>query len=128
MLTARDCRNGIVIATRHSSVFQLHNEKKIQSNFVKNGSNCLHISVLASLERLQTSYIDILYFHRWDYATDIPEVMYSLYDLVVSGKVLYLGVSEVPTWVVDYVNFLRIRGLGTRRCETFRWISCLVER
>lgn len=41
-----------------------------------------------------------LYVHWWDYATGIPELMQSLNQLVQSGKVLYLGVSDTPAWVV----------------------------
>lgn len=41
-----------------------------------------------------------LYVHWWDYTTSIPELMQSLNQLVQSGKVLYLGVSDTPAWVV----------------------------
>lgn len=41
--------------------------------------------------------------HWWDYATSIPELMQSLNSLVVAGKVLYLGISDAPAWVVRYV-------------------------
>ena len=53
----------------------------------------MHISVDASLKKLRTTYIDILYVHWWDYTTSIEEVMNGLHRLVDSGKVLYL-VSE----------------------------------
>lgn len=41
-----------------------------------------------------------LYVHWWDYTTSIHELMQSLNQLVQSGKVLYLGVSDTPAWVV----------------------------
>ncbi|KAH8682760.1 NADP-dependent oxidoreductase domain-containing protein [Tricladium varicosporioides] len=111
-LTARGCRDEMVIATKYTSAFQLYEKKKIQSNFVGNGAKSLKVSVALSLERLQTSYIDILYLHWWDYATGIPEVMHSLNDLVVAGKVLYLGVSDTPAWVVTKANqYARDNGL-----------------
>ena len=44
----------------------------------------------ASLEKLRTTYIDLLYIHWWDYDTSIEEVMQSLHMLVQAGKVLYL--------------------------------------
>lgn len=50
----------------------------------------MHISVDASLRKLRTSYIDILYVHWWDYNTSVEEVMDGLHNLVVQGKVLYL--------------------------------------
>ena len=55
----------------------------------------MHLSVEASLKKLRTDYIDILYVHWWDWSTDIEEVMNSLHALVMQGKVLYL-VRNIP--------------------------------
>ncbi len=52
----------------------------------------------ASLRRLQTDYIDLLYVHCWDGMTPIEETMAALNDLVVSGKVRYIGVSNFTGW------------------------------
>lgn len=41
-----------------------------------------------------------LYVHWWDYTTSIPELMQSLNQLVLAGKVIYLGISDTPAWVV----------------------------
>lgn len=49
-----------------------------------------------SLKKLRTSYIDILYLHWWDYTTSVEEIMHALNDLVKSGKVMYLGISDTP--------------------------------
>ncbi len=46
-----------------------------------------------SLKRLQMDYIDLYIIHRWDYHTPIEETMKALNDLVVSGKVRYIGAS-----------------------------------
>ncbi|VTS15728.1 aldo/keto reductase [Streptococcus pseudoporcinus] len=54
--------------------------------------------VNASLERLGTDYIDLLYIHRWDYNTPIEETMSALNDLVRAGKVHYLGASAMYAW------------------------------
>ena len=51
--------------------------------------------VEASLKRLGTEYIDILYIHRWDYETPIEETMCALNDLVRSGKVLAICKSAI---------------------------------
>jgi aryl-alcohol dehydrogenase-like predicted oxidoreductase len=111
-LTSRKCRDEMVIATKFSSAYRTHEKEKIQSNFGGNGTKSLRISVENSLKRLQTSYIDLLYLHWWDYATTIPELMHSLNDLVVSGKVLYLGISDTPAWVVAKANqYARDHGL-----------------
>ena len=50
----------------------------------------MHVSVEASLKKLRTDYIDILYVHWWDWTTSVEEVMNALHALVMSGKVLYL--------------------------------------
>jgi hypothetical protein len=50
----------------------------------------MHLSVEASLKKLRTSYIDILYVHWWDWETSVEEVMNGLHVLVQQGKVLYL--------------------------------------
>ena len=59
-------------------------------NYVGNNTKSMNVSVKHSLKKLRTDYIDILYVHWWDFDTSIEEVMDSLHNLVVSGKVLYL--------------------------------------
>ena len=59
-------------------------------NYAGNHTKSLHISVEASLKKLRTSYIDILYVHWWDWTTSIEEIINSLHNLVAQGKVLYL--------------------------------------
>jgi aryl-alcohol dehydrogenase-like predicted oxidoreductase len=51
-------------------------------------------SAEASLRRLGTDYVDLYQAHRYDYATPLEETMRAFDDLVRSGKVLYIGVSE----------------------------------
>ena len=53
-----------------------------------------------SLRRLQTDYIDLYYLHNWDRFTPIEETMRALDDLVQSGKVRYIGISDAPAWKV----------------------------
>ena len=65
-------------------------------NFTGNHKKNLHIQVRESLRKLRTDYIDLLYVHWWDHSTSIPELMQSLNDMVRSGKVLYLGISDTP--------------------------------
>lgn len=57
-------------------------------------------SLEASLKRLKTDYIDLYWVHCWDYTTPVEEVMRALDDLVRAGKILYLGVSDVPAWLI----------------------------
>jgi aryl-alcohol dehydrogenase-like predicted oxidoreductase len=51
-------------------------------------------SANASLKRLQTDYIDLYQAHRYDHTVPLEETMLAFADLVRSGKVLYIGVSE----------------------------------
>ena len=53
-----------------------------------------------SLRRLQTDYIDLYWMHAWDWHTPIEETMRALDDLVVTGKVRYVGFSDTPAWKV----------------------------
>jgi aryl-alcohol dehydrogenase-like predicted oxidoreductase len=61
-------------------------------------------SIESSLKRLNTECIDLLYLHMWDYTTSIEEVMRGLDDLVRAGKVLYIGLSDTPAYVVAKTN------------------------
>jgi len=70
------------------------------------GLSRLHImdSVNNSLERLQLSHIDLLYIHGVDPITPIEETMRGLEDVVRSGKVRYIGISNHPAWMVMKAN------------------------
>ena len=57
-----------------------------------NRKNIRH-RVEASLERLDTDYLDVLYLHRWDEETPTRETMKTLNALVEEGKIHYLGAS-----------------------------------
>lgn len=60
----------------------------------------------ASLRRLNTEYLDVLWVHIWDFVTPIEEVMRALDDQVRAGKVLYLGISDTPAWIIARANTL----------------------
>ncbi|KAF7376742.1 Aldo/keto reductase [Mycena sanguinolenta] len=101
----RGIRDQLVIATKYTTNFKARNDAVAQKvNYVGNNIKSMHISVDASLKKLRTTYIDILYVHWWDWDTSIEEVMNGLHNLVVRGKVLYLGVSDTPAWVVAQAN------------------------
>ncbi|MBZ4016377.1 aldo/keto reductase [Streptomyces purpurogeneiscleroticus] len=68
-------------------------------------------SVEASLERLRTDHLDILWVHARDNLTPVEEVMRALDDIVRTGKVLYVGVSDWPAWEIAQANTLaELRG------------------
>ncbi|GME57483.1 Aldo-keto reductase [Neofusicoccum parvum] len=63
-------------------------------------------AVEASLERLQTPYIDLLQIHRYDPTVPIEETMEALHDLVKSGKVRYIGASSMWTYQFAKMQFV----------------------
>jgi aryl-alcohol dehydrogenase-like predicted oxidoreductase len=116
-------RDEMVIATKYTTAFKVQSEPHLQqSNFGGNSTKSLAISVEASLKKLQTTYIDVLYVHYWDFTTGVAEVMQSLNHLVAQGKVLYLGVSDTPAWVVVKANaYARHHGLRPFSVYQGRW-------
>jgi aryl-alcohol dehydrogenase-like predicted oxidoreductase len=67
--------------------------------------NLVH-SLEASLKRLKTDYIDLYWLHAWDFLTAVEEIMRALDDQVRAGKILYVGVSDTPAWIVAQANTL----------------------
>ena len=55
-------------------------------------------AVEQSLKRLQVDYIDLYQTHIWDPRTNLEEMMQAFHDLVRSGKVLYIGITDIPFW------------------------------
>ncbi|RDW65114.1 hypothetical protein BP6252_10765 [Coleophoma cylindrospora] len=123
-MVKRGNRDQIVLATKYSAGYRgsSREEDPIQSNFSGNSVKCMHVSVHASLKKLQTDYIDLLYVHWWDFATSVEEVMRGLHVLVMQGKILYLGVSNTPAWVVVKANeFAKAHGLTTFSVYQGKW-------
>jgi aryl-alcohol dehydrogenase-like predicted oxidoreductase len=100
-------RERWVIATKYSLDTSGCGEVNASGNHRKN----MMQAVEASLRRLQTEYIDLLWLHVWDFTTPIEEVMRGFDDLVRQGKVLYAGISDTPAWIVASANTLaQLRG------------------
>ncbi|KAG7086826.1 hypothetical protein E1B28_002747 [Marasmius oreades] len=101
----RGIRDQLFIATKYTTLFKKADPKIVQKvNYVGNNMKNMHLSVKASLKKLRTDYIDLFYVHWWDYDTSIEEIMDGLHNLVVQGKVLYLGISDTPAWIVAQAN------------------------
>lgn len=60
----------------------------------------LQHAVEASLRRLDTEVIDLLYLHKEDHATPLAETVHALADLIRAGKIRYFGVSNYRSWRV----------------------------
>lgn len=115
-------RDEMVIATKFTGSQTGKEGEKIQSNFGGNSSKNIFTSIERSLKQLKTTYIDLYYIHLWDSTTSIPELMHTLNDLVTSRKVLYLGVSDTPAWLVVKMNcYARQHGLRQFSVYQGRW-------
>ena len=99
-------RERFVLATKYT-LTKNPNDPNAGGSHRKN----LFQSVDGSLKRLNTNYIDLLWVHAWDYMTPVEELMRSLDDIIRSGKVLYVGMSDAPAWVVARANTIsELRG------------------
>ena len=104
-MASRENRDHVVLATKYSFDHRAHEVGKGKvANYSGNHKKSIRLSVDASLKKLQTSYIDILYVHWWDFACSVKEIMDGLHMLVEQGKVLYLGISDTPAWIVAVAN------------------------
>lgn len=111
-MAANKNRDELVLCTKYASPWRDLEKDRIQSNFAGSGTKNMRLSLDASLKRLGTTYIDVFYLHYWDYRITIPELMHNLNDLVVTGKVLFLAISDTPAWIVASANqYAREHGL-----------------
>jgi 1-deoxyxylulose-5-phosphate synthase len=87
------------------------------------GNSRKHImsAVEASLRRLQTDYIDLYQLHGYDRHTPVDETLAALDDLVHSGKVRYLGVS-------NFLTYQLVRAVGRTETLGLVRIDCVQPR
>ncbi|KAJ5832715.1 Aldo/keto reductase [Penicillium riverlandense] len=105
-IQARNNRDSLVLATKFSMDYRSHvlGKGTPAANFAGNSRRSIHVGIRDSLKKLRTDYIDIYYVHYWDFTTSIKELMDALHVLVEQGKVLYLGASDTPAWIVSAAN------------------------
>ncbi|MCX7863640.1 MAG: aldo/keto reductase [Novosphingobium sp.] len=119
-------RDRLVISTKYSLTTEPGNP-----NACGNHRKNMVLSVEASLRRLQTDYIDLLYLHMWDFRTPVDEILRSFDDLVRAGKVLYIGLSDTPAWQASRMQAIaELRG-WTQFCAlqiSYSLIERTVER
>jgi aryl-alcohol dehydrogenase-like predicted oxidoreductase len=92
-------RDYWVLATKYSLY-----DNMLNPNASGNNRKNMMRSVEASLKRLQTDYIDVLYLHIWDWITPMDEVLRGLDDLISQGKIHYAAISDTPAWMVAKGN------------------------
>ncbi|WP_434383150.1 aldo/keto reductase [Melittangium boletus] len=100
-------RERFVIATKYSNPVD---DTNINSG--GNGRKALMRSLEASLRRLGTDYVDLYWAHLWDGLTPIDELLRAFDDVVRQGKVLHIGLSNFPAWLV---------ARGDALAEAARW-------
>lgn len=99
-------RHHFVVATKYTL-----RDQTGDPNFAGSHRKNMMRSVEASLRRLDTDFIDLFWVHAWDHLTPTDEVLRGLDDLIRSGKVQYIGVSDTPAWVVSQANTMaELRG------------------
>jgi aryl-alcohol dehydrogenase-like predicted oxidoreductase len=94
-------RDRFVLATKYT-MSRDGSDPNAAGNHRKN----LVRSLETSLRRLRTDHIDLYWVHLWDPHTPVEETMRALDDAVRAGKVLYVGISDAPAWVVARANTL----------------------
>jgi len=92
-------RHHFVVATKYTL-----RDQSGDPNFAGSHRKNMMRSLDESLRRLDTDFIDLFWVHAWDHLTPTDEVLRGLDDLIRSGKVQYIGVSDTPAWVVSQAN------------------------
>ncbi|KAF8644326.1 hypothetical protein AX16_008534 [Volvariella volvacea WC 439] len=102
----RGIRDQLVIATKYTNNMWFRSGSGVQQHaaYVGNHVKNMKLTLEHSLRKLRTSYVDIYYVHFWDFQTSVEEIMDGLHNLVVAGKVLYLGISDAPAWFAVKAN------------------------
>jgi aryl-alcohol dehydrogenase-like predicted oxidoreductase len=105
-------RDNVVLATK------FHGSMGDDTNEAGNSRRWIFREVEASLQRLQTDWIDLYQVHRWDPWTDHEETLGALSDLVSQGKVRYIGSSTYPAEQIVKAQWVaREGGLQRFVCE-----------
>jgi aryl-alcohol dehydrogenase-like predicted oxidoreductase len=118
---ARGHRDELVIATKCFN--------PSGSDINARGGSRRHISraIEASLERLQTDRVEVLYLHQQDALTPLEETLRAMEDLVRAGKVLYPGLSNHAAWQTQRALDLQERQ-GWARLQLIQPMYSLVKR
>ncbi|GAT67077.1 aldo/keto reductase [Planomonospora sphaerica] len=94
-------RDRFVVATKYTL-----SRDRTDPNAAGNHRKNLVLSLEDSLRRLRTDYIDLYWVHIWDRHTPVEETMRALDDAVRAGKILYVGMSDAPAWLVSRADTL----------------------
>ena len=95
-------RDNFVLATKFTNGATPRPGLSKTGNSRKN----MRFAVEASLRRLGTDYIDLLWVHFPDDLTPMEEILRGIDDLVSQGKILHAGLSNFPAWRVSRAAIL----------------------
>lgn len=119
-------RERFVVATKYSFPLQM-NDRSGNPNGSGNHRKNMMQSLEGSLKRLNTDYIDLFWLHAWDFMTPVEEVMRAFDDMIRQGKILYIGISDAPAWIVSQANTLA-QGYGWTPFVALQVEYSLVQR
>jgi aryl-alcohol dehydrogenase-like predicted oxidoreductase len=121
-IAERNLRDRAIVTTKFT-----FNAEAGNPNAGGNGRKNILRAVEGSLKRLGTDYIDLYLLHAWDGITPVEEVMRTMDDLVRSGKVRYVGLSDIPAWYAARAQTLA-ECRGYEPLATMQLEYSLVER
>lgn len=93
-------RDEIIIATK----FLPRTQEEIESGI--GGQKHIEIMLHKSLKNLGMDYVDLYIYHMWDYNTPLFEIMEGMNNMVKSGKVRAIGISNCFAWQIAKANAL----------------------
>lgn len=123
----RGIRDQLVIATKYGNNFHLTPNSVARAAYSGDSAKALRNAVNSSLKNLRTDYIDVFYLHFWDWDTSVEEIIDALHVYVSQGKILYLGVSNAPSWAVARANEYA-RRTGKTPFAIFQTMYSIMER
>jgi len=114
-------REGLIIATKVGLEFGTGVNSSGMSR------KRLYSQLNGSLERLKTDYIDIYQMHRWDYNTDVSEILSTITDFVKQGRVRYFGATSLYSFqiqrlydIAEFMGFEKIAYYSPRYNLAYR--------
>src|SRR5262245_8927759 len=116
-----DCRDEVVITSK------FYGETGPDINARGGSRRHIRAAVEASLKRLNTDYIDVLFIHHFDDGTPLEETLRGFDDLVRAGKILYPAASNFAAWQVAKALGISARN-GWARFECLQPMYNLTKR
>lgn len=91
-------RSDVVIATK----FLPRTQDEIEAGVT--GQEHIHRMLDASLEHLETDYVDLYIYHMWDWQTPIEDILEGMNQAIRDGKVRAIGISNCFAWQLAQAN------------------------